>query len=91
MLAAWRQWPHGRPSAAHPARRPAAYVAPFALQELVYETDPRSGLQRVRYNREGWRYWDWRGYRVHYIQAGAANTGLPVVLVHGYGASAVHW
>lgn len=42
-------------------------------QPLVYETEPRSGLPRVRYEREGWNYWSWRGHRIHYIAAGAAN------------------
>ena len=40
-------------------------------------------------------YWQWRGYRVHYIQAGV-QTGLqterpPLLLIHGFGASTDHW
>lgn len=118
-------------------------------QELEYEVDKATGLTRVKYTPDGWRYWDWRGRQVHYIEAGANNTvrgvrgldcrrdaaagerrdprrgapprprawliwralrgqplstarlsrlppktrpqGVPVVLVHGYGASAYHW
>ncbi len=32
--------------------------------------------------------WEWRGYRVHYTVAGS---GPPVLLVHGFGASARHY
>lgn len=34
-------------------------------------------------------YWTWRGYRVRYRQAG--DQGTPILLVHGFGASADHW
>ncbi|WP_287129915.1 alpha/beta fold hydrolase [Candidatus Cyanaurora vandensis] len=34
-------------------------------------------------------YWQWRGYRVRYRQAG--TQGTPILLVHGFGASADHW
>ncbi|NEP63596.1 MAG: alpha/beta fold hydrolase [Symploca sp. SIO2G7] len=34
------------------------------------------------------QYWIWRGYRICYTVQGA---GLPLVLVHGFGASIGHW
>eukprot|EP00877_Chromochloris_zofingiensis_P006106 jgi/Chrzof1/1749/Cz10g19170.t1_PPH1 len=37
----------------------------------------------------GWSFWNWRGHKIHYVQAG--SEGPPVVLIHGYGASAYHW
>jgi hypothetical protein len=43
-------------------------------QPLEYEVEPITGLRRVRYNPAGWRFWDWRGFKVHYIEAGTANT-----------------
>ncbi|GBF90099.1 metal-nicotianamine transporter [Raphidocelis subcapitata] len=58
---------------------------------LEFEVDPGTGLQRVKYDPAGWSFWKWRGHRVHYIAAGADNTGPPVLLIHGYGASAYHW
>ncbi len=33
--------------------------------------------------------WMWRGYRINYHAAGAA--GIPVLLIHGFGASVGHW
>ena len=39
-------------------------------------------------------YWQWRGYRVHYVQAGETNTHPerpPLLFVHGFGASTDHW
>ncbi|KAI8464557.1 MAG: Alpha/Beta hydrolase protein [Monoraphidium minutum] len=77
--------------AAGAAAATALHVPHAAAAALEYEVDGATGLRRVKYTPEGWRYWSWRGRRVHYIEAGAANTGTPVVLVHGYGASAYHW
>ncbi|HEY9825628.1 MAG TPA: alpha/beta fold hydrolase [Stenomitos sp.] len=34
-------------------------------------------------------YWSWRGWRIHYVQAG--THGPNVLLVHGFGASTDHW
>ncbi len=38
-------------------------------------------------------YWQWRGYRVHYVQAGEATQPErpPLLLIHGFGASTDHW
>ncbi len=40
-------------------------------------------------------YWQWRGYRVHYIQAGnkagPQAERPPLLLIHGFGASTDHW
>ncbi|MGB3297355.1 MAG: alpha/beta fold hydrolase [Phormidesmis sp.] len=43
---------------------------------------------------QGGAYWQWRGYRVHYVQAGQANTPSeipPLLFIHGFGASTDHW
>lgn len=38
------------------------------------------------------QYWQWRGHNVYYVQAGAAQTQRPpLLLVHGFGASTDHW
>ncbi len=59
---------------------------------LQYEQDA-NGLTRVKFQEEGWNYWDWAGefgdFRVHYLQAG--TQGPPILLIHGYGASGYHW
>jgi pimeloyl-ACP methyl ester carboxylesterase len=47
-------------------------------------------------------YWQWRGYRVHYVKSGATDGTLsssspdrlkrpPLLLIHGFGASTDHW
>lgn len=37
------------------------------------------------------QYWNWRGYKIHYVQAGETNGKPPLLLVHGFGASTDHW
>lgn len=38
------------------------------------------------------RYWQWRGHKIHYVQAGSDQSQKPpLVLVHGFGASTDHW
>jgi pimeloyl-ACP methyl ester carboxylesterase len=34
-------------------------------------------------------YWEWKSWRVHYVQAGTVGPNL--VLIHGFGASTDHW
>ncbi|KAJ7953024.1 putative Alpha/beta hydrolase [Quillaja saponaria] len=46
------------------------------------------GVQRLPYKPEGYNYWMWRGHKIHYVVQGE---GSPVVLIHGFGASAFHW
>lgn len=55
------------------------------------------GRTRLKYQPEGWASWTWTPqdlsggpFECHYIAAGPA-TGVPVVLVHGFGASSYHW
>jgi hypothetical protein len=59
---------------------------------VLYEQD-LNGLTRLKYQAQGWNFWQWRGaygdFNIHYVQAG--TKGPPIVLVHGYGASAYHW
>lgn len=49
---------------------------------------PIEGVERLPFKPEGYNYWTWRGYRIHYVEQGE---GPPVVLIHGFGASAFHW
>lgn len=37
------------------------------------------------------RYWFWRGYRVRYTYHNSRGEGLPLLLVHGFGAALEHW
>lgn len=46
------------------------------------------GIERLPYKPEGYNYWTWRGHKIHYVVQGE---GSPVVLIHGFGASAFHW
>lgn len=46
------------------------------------------GVERLPYEPEGYNYWTWRGHKIHYVVQGE---GPPVVLIHGFGASAFHW
>ncbi|WVZ22971.1 hypothetical protein V8G54_001515 [Vigna mungo] len=56
---------------------------------LTAETLPSSkGFERLPYKAEGYNYWTWRGHKIHYVVQGE---GSPIVLIHGFGASAFHW
>ncbi|XP_016437215.2 uncharacterized protein LOC107763257 [Nicotiana tabacum] len=53
---------------------------------VVAETS--KGLEKLPFKPEGYNYWTWRGHKIHYVVEGE---GFPVVLIHGFGASAFHW
>ncbi|KAG2408738.1 hypothetical protein LR48_Vigan01g183900 [Vigna angularis] len=56
---------------------------------LTAEALPSSnGFERLPYKAEGYNYWTWRGHKIHYVVQGE---GSPIVLIHGFGASAFHW
>lgn len=38
------------------------------------------------------QYWEWRGHKVYYVNAGVKQTEYPaLLLIHGFGASTDHW
>ncbi|KAL1818264.1 hypothetical protein DCAR_0414542 [Daucus carota subsp. sativus] len=49
---------------------------------------PHQGLERLPFKPEGYNFWNWRGHKIHYVEQGE---GFPIVLIHGFGASAYHW
>ncbi|RAL45523.1 unnamed protein product [Cuscuta campestris] len=49
---------------------------------------PSQGREMLPFKPEGYNFWTWKGHRVHYVVEGE---GFPIVLVHGFGASAYHW
>lgn len=51
-------------------------------------TEPPQGMERLPFKPEGYNFWTWRGHKIHYVVQGE---GLPIVLIHGFGASAYHW
>ncbi|KDO70958.1 hypothetical protein CISIN_1g017361mg [Citrus sinensis] len=51
-------------------------------------TEPSPGMERLPFKPEGYNFWTWRGHKIHYVVQGE---GSPVVLIHGFGASAFHW
>ncbi|XP_050230008.1 pheophytinase, chloroplastic isoform X2 [Mercurialis annua] len=51
-------------------------------------SEPVQGLERLPFKPEGYNYWTWRGHKIHYLVQGE---GLPIVLIHGFGASVFHW
>ncbi|CAL0313283.1 unnamed protein product [Lupinus luteus] len=55
---------------------------------LNVEPEPSQGLERLPYKPDGYNYWTWRGHKIHYVVQGE---GSPIVLIHGFGASAFHW
>ncbi|XP_024032945.1 pheophytinase, chloroplastic isoform X2 [Morus notabilis] len=49
---------------------------------------PAQGVERLVFKPDGYNFWTWRGHKIHYVVQGE---GSPVVLIHGFGASAFHW
>ncbi|KAL5704668.1 hypothetical protein ACHQM5_023060 [Ranunculus cassubicifolius] len=50
--------------------------------------DPYQGMERLPFKSEGYNFWTWKGRKIHYVEQGE---GFPIVLIHGFGASAFHW
>ncbi|KAL9161076.1 hypothetical protein ABFS82_08G242900 [Erythranthe guttata] len=48
----------------------------------------QGGLEKLVFKPEGYNYWTWRDRKIHYVVQGE---GSPIVLIHGFGASAFHW
>ncbi|KNA06238.1 hypothetical protein SOVF_182460 [Spinacia oleracea] len=59
-----------------------------AMDSASLATKPAQGLEVLPYKIEGYNFWTWRGHKIHYVEQGE---GTPIVLVHGFGASAFHW
>ncbi|KMT09433.1 hypothetical protein BVRB_6g129050 [Beta vulgaris subsp. vulgaris] len=59
-----------------------------AMESASLTTKPVQGLERLLFKTEGYNFWTWRGHKIHYVEQGE---GPPIVLVHGFGASAYHW
>ncbi|PIA52707.1 hypothetical protein AQUCO_01000522v1 [Aquilegia coerulea] len=51
-------------------------------------TLPFREMERLPYKSEGYNFWKWRNHNIHYVEQGE---GFPIVLIHGFGASAFHW
>ncbi|XAR57911.1 hypothetical protein NMG60_11026214 [Bertholletia excelsa] len=51
-------------------------------------TEAPQEVDRLPFRPEGYNFWTWRGHKIHYVEQGQ---GFPIVLIHGFGASAFHW
>ncbi|GMH39958.1 hypothetical protein BSKO_07862 [Bryopsis sp. KO-2023] len=69
------------------AVQPAAPIV-TEVRQLSLENDSL-GRERVALSEVGWKKWMWRDHTVNFVQAG--ECGEPIVLIHGFGASAYHW
>lgn len=58
------------------------------VEDSPVAAKPITGMERLPFKPEGYNYWTWRGHKIHYVKEGE---GPPIVLVHGFGASAFHW
>lgn len=55
---------------------------------VAAEPTNSKGLEILPFKLEGYNYWTWKDRKIHYVVEGE---GLPIVLIHGFGASAFHW
>ncbi|XP_043712747.1 pheophytinase, chloroplastic [Telopea speciosissima] len=63
-------------------------VAGVSVVGSSLSTNPVQGMERLPLKPEGYDFWMWRGHKIHYVEQGE---GFPIVLIHGFGASAFHW
>ncbi|XP_074295202.1 pheophytinase, chloroplastic [Silene latifolia] len=63
-------------------------AAGISAMESSIATKPVPGLERLPFKSEGYNFWTWRDRKIHYVEQGE---GPPIVLIHGFGASAFHW
>ncbi|KAK9670197.1 hypothetical protein RND81_13G184900 [Saponaria officinalis] len=63
-------------------------AAGVSAMESSLATKPVLGLERLPFKSEGYNFWTWRDRKIHYVEQGE---GPPIVLIHGFGASAFHW
>lgn len=56
-------------------------------------TSDRQSFLNPELNSAPFATWTWRGYQIKYVKYDAANNsnGIPLVLIHGFGASIGHW
>lgn len=66
----------------------ALLVCAAAMAETAVGGSPSTGLEQLPYKKDGYNFWTWRQHKVHYVVQGQ---GPPMVLIHGFGASAFHW
>lgn len=65
--------------------------AAAAVEAVAVHTErDAAGRERVALRADGWNFSTWRGRKTHYIVAGDPDAE-PLLLVHGFGASAYHW
>lgn len=64
-------------------------AAGASVMDSTVAFEPKGqGLEKLPFKPEGYNYWMWQGRKIHYVVEGE---GLPIVLIHGFGASAFHW
>eukprot|EP00262_Sarcandra_glabra_P011141 TRINITY_DN26863_c0_g1_i1.p1 TRINITY_DN26863_c0_g1~~TRINITY_DN26863_c0_g1_i1.p1 ORF type:complete len:375 (+),score=50.53 TRINITY_DN26863_c0_g1_i1:143-1267(+) len=63
-------------------------VACVSVLDSSLSSGIAQGMERLPFKPEGYNFWTWRGRKIHYVEQGE---GIPVVLIHGFGASAFHW
>ncbi|CAN1225534.1 Pheophytinase, chloroplastic [Linum perenne] len=63
-------------------------IVASSISAAVATESKNQGVERLPFKSEGYNFWTWKGRRIHYIVEGE---GPPIVLVHGFGASAFHW
>ncbi|KAF9609610.1 hypothetical protein IFM89_017705 [Coptis chinensis] len=63
-------------------------VAGVSVLDTAASADPFQGMERLPFKSDGYNFWTWKGHKIHYVEQGE---GLPIVLIHGFGASAFHW
>ncbi|KAI3844473.1 hypothetical protein MKX03_023553 [Papaver bracteatum] len=60
------------------------YITP----SKTYHHQTSTRMEMLPLKPEGYNFWTWRGHQIHYVEQGQAT---PIVLIHGFGASAFHW
>ncbi|XP_068669320.1 pheophytinase, chloroplastic isoform X2 [Aristolochia californica] len=63
-------------------------IVAAGVSVLGSSLNSNSARERLPFKPEGYNFWTWRGHKIHYVEQG---NGIPIILIHGFGASAYHW
>jgi len=82
-----------RPSDLQPRHQPRHYAREDQQDNVISSTSTSTSatLESLQWRPEGTLSWEYEGHKINFVAEGLDKPGTPLVLIHGFGASAFHW